>query len=129
MKLQFNNLPDILDFIKNQENKGFLDHYFVDFLAVLVYIIRIITKRKKYIMTKEIDIKITTTPITDFEDLHNKVDSLLGECNIKMTSLIEEYNTLLQENENIDTNINEVNTADLDSKFTVLADYVTDYSQ
>jgi hypothetical protein len=80
-------------------------------------------------MTKEIDIKITTTPITDFEDLHNKVDSLLGECNIKMTSLIEEYNTLLQENENIDTNINEVNTADLDSKFTVLADYVTDYSQ
>ena len=80
-------------------------------------------------MTKEIDIKITTTPITDFEDLHNKVDSLLGECNIKMTSLIEEYNTLLQENENIDTNINEVNTVDLDSKFTVLADYVTDYSQ
>jgi len=80
-------------------------------------------------MIKEIDIKITTTPITDFEDLHNKVDSLLGECNIKMTSLIEEYNTLLQENENIDTNINEVNTVDLDSKFTVLADYVTDYSQ
>ena len=80
-------------------------------------------------MTKEIDIKITTSPVTDFEDLHNKVDSLLGECNIKMTSLIEEYNTLLQENENIDTNINEVNTVDLDSKFTVLADYVTDYSQ
>ena len=80
-------------------------------------------------MTKEIDIKITTTPITDFEDLHNKVDSLLGECNIKMTSLIEEYNTLLQENENIDTNINEVNTVDLDSKFTELTDYVTDYSQ
>ena len=80
-------------------------------------------------MIKEIDIKITTTPITDFEDLHNKVDSLLGECNIKMTSLIEEYNTLLEENENIDTNINEVNTVDLDSKFTELTDYVTDYSQ
>ena len=80
-------------------------------------------------MIKEIDIKITTTPITDFEDLHNKVDSLLAECNVKMTSLIEEYNTLLQENENIDTNINEVNTVDLDSKFTVLSDYVTDYSQ
>jgi len=80
-------------------------------------------------MTKEIDIKITTTPITDFEDLHNKVDSLLAECNVKMTSLIEEYNTLLQENENIDTNINEVDTVDLDSKFTVLSDYVTDYSQ
>ena len=80
-------------------------------------------------MKKEIDIKITTTPITDFEDLHNKVDSLLAECNIKMTSLIEEYNTLLQENENIDTNINEVDTVDLDSKFTVLTDYITDYSQ
>ena len=39
-------------------------------------------------MIKEIDIKITTSPITDFEDLHNKVDSLLAECNIKMTSLI-----------------------------------------
>ena len=80
-------------------------------------------------MKKEIDIKITTTPITDFEDLHNKVDSLLAECNIKMTSLIEEYNTLLEENENIDTNINEIDTVDLDSKFTVLTDYITDYSQ
>ena len=80
-------------------------------------------------MTKEIDIKITTSPVTDFEDLHNKVDSLLAECNIKMTSLIEEYNTLLEENENIDTNINEINTVDLDSKFTVLTDYITDYSQ
>ena len=80
-------------------------------------------------MKKEIDIKITTTPITDFEDSHNKVDSLLAECNIKMTSLIEEYNTLLEENENIDTNINEIDTVDLDSKFTVLTDYITDYSQ
>jgi len=80
-------------------------------------------------MTKEIDIKITTTPITDFADLHNKVDSLLAECNIKMTSLIEEYNTLLQENDKLDTHINEVNIVDLDSKFTELTDYVTDYSQ
>ena len=80
-------------------------------------------------MTKEIDIKITTSPITDFEDLHNKVDSLLAECNIKMTSLIEEYNTLLQENDKLDTHINEVNIVDLDSKFTELTDYVTDYSQ
>jgi len=80
-------------------------------------------------MTKEIDIKITTSPVTDFEDLHNKVDSLLAECNIKMTSLIEEYNTLLQENDKLDTHINEVNTVDLDSKFTELTDYVTDYSQ
>jgi len=80
-------------------------------------------------MIKEIDIKITTSPITDFEDLHNKVDSLLAECNIKMTSLIEEYNTLLQENDELDTHINEVDTVDLDSKFTVLTDYITDYSQ
>ena len=80
-------------------------------------------------MTKEIDIKITTSPVTDFEDLHNKVDSLLAECNIKMTSLIEEYNTLLQENDELDTHINEVDTVDLDSKFTVLTDYITDYSQ
>ena len=80
-------------------------------------------------MIKEIDIKITTSPITDFEDLHNKVDSLLAECNIKMTSLIEEYNTLLQENDELDTHINEVDTVDLDSKFTELTDYVTDYSQ
>ena len=80
-------------------------------------------------MIKEIDIKITTSPITDFEDLHNKVDSLLAECNIKMTSLIEEYNTLLQENDELDTHINEVNTVDLDSKFTELTDYITDYSQ
>ena len=46
-----------------------------------------------------------------------------------MTSLIEEYNTLLQENDELDTNKNEVNTVDLDSKFTELTDYITDYSQ
>ena len=80
-------------------------------------------------MTKEIDIKITTTPITDFADLHNKVDSLLAECNIKMTSLIEEYNHNLMISDEFDTDKNEVNTVDLDSKFTDLADYVTDYSQ
>ena len=80
-------------------------------------------------MTKEIDIKITTSPITDFADLHNKVDSLLAECNIKMTSLIEEYNHNLMISDEFDTDKNEVNTVDLDSKFTVLTDYVTDYSQ
>ena len=80
-------------------------------------------------MTKEIDIKITTSPVTDFEDLHNKVDSLLAECNIKMTSLIEEYNHNLMISDEFDTDKNEVNTVDLDSKFTDLADYVTDYSQ
>jgi hypothetical protein len=76
-------------------------------------------------MTKEIDIKITTSPITDFEDLHNKVDSLLAECNIKMTSLIEEFNVLIQENDEQ----NEIDTVDLDNKFTELTDYITDYSQ
>ena len=80
-------------------------------------------------MTKEIDIKITTTPITDFEDLHNKVDSLLGECNIKMTSLIEEYNHNLMINDEFDTDKNEIDTVDLDNKFTELTDYITDYSQ
>jgi len=80
-------------------------------------------------MTKEIDIKITTSPVTDFADLHNKVDSLLAECNIKMTSLIEEYNHNLMISDEFDTDKNEVNTVDLDSKFTELTDYVTDYSQ
>ena len=80
-------------------------------------------------MTKEIDIKITTSPVTDFEDLHNKVDSLLAECNIKMTSLIEEYNHNLMISDEFDTDKNEVNIVDLDSKFTELTDYVTDYSE
>ena len=80
-------------------------------------------------MTKEIDIKITTSPVTDFEDLHNKVDSLLAECNIKMTSLIEEYNHNLMISDEFDTDKNEIYTVDLDSKFTELTDYITDYSQ
>ena len=80
-------------------------------------------------MTKEIDIKITTSPVTDFADLHNKVDSLLAECNIKMTSLIEEYNHNLMISDEFDTDKNEIDTVDLDNKFTELTDYITDYSQ
>ena len=80
-------------------------------------------------MTKEIDIKITTSPVTDFEDLHNKVDTLLAECNIKMTSLIEEFNHNLMISDELDTDKNEIDTVDLDSKFTELTDYITDYSQ
>ena len=80
-------------------------------------------------MTKEIDIKITTSPITDFEDLHNKVDSLLAECNIKMTSLIEEFNHNLMISDELDSDKNEIDTVDLDNKFTELTDYITDYSQ
>ena len=80
-------------------------------------------------MIKEIDIKITTSPVTDFEDLHNKVDSLLAECNIKMTSLIEEFNHNLMISDELDTDKNEIDTVDLDSKFTELTDYITDYSQ
>jgi len=80
-------------------------------------------------MIKEIDIKITTSPVTDFEDLHNKVDTLLAECNIKMTSLIEEFNHNLMISDELDTDKNEIDTVDLDSKFTELTDYITDYSQ
>ena len=79
-------------------------------------------------MIKEIDIKITTSPVTDFEDLHNKVDTLLAECNIKMTSLIEEFNHNLMISDELDTDKNEIDTVDLDSKFTELTDYITDYS-
>jgi hypothetical protein len=80
-------------------------------------------------MIKEIDIKITTSPVTDFEDLHNKVDTLLAECNIKMTSLIEEFNHNLMISDELDSDKNEIDTVDLDSKFTELTDYITDYSQ
>ena len=46
-----------------------------------------------------------------------------------MTSLIEEYNHNLMISDEFDTDKNEVNTVDLDSKFTELTDYITDYSQ
>ena len=55
-----------------------------------------------------------------FEELNNKVDSLLAETNEKMTDLIDQYN---KSNED-----NEIDTVDLDYKFTELSDYIYDYS-
>ena len=56
-----------------------------------------------------------------FEELNNKVDSLLANTNKKMTDLIDQYN---EQNED-----EEVDTVDLDYKFNELSDYIYDYSQ
>ena len=55
------------------------------------------------------------------EELNNKVDSLLAETNEKMTDLIDQYN---ESNED-----KQVDTVDLDHKFTDLSDYIYDYSE
>lgn len=55
-----------------------------------------------------------------YEELNNKVDSLLAETNEKMTDLIEQYN---EQNED-----EEIDTVDLDYKFDELSDYIYDYS-
>tara|TARA_B100002019_G_C20757453_1_gene351380 strand:+ start:263 stop:466 length:204 start_codon:yes stop_codon:yes gene_type:complete len=55
------------------------------------------------------------------EELNNKVDSLLAETNEKMTDLIDKYN---ESNED-----KQVDTVDLDYKFTELSDYIYDYSE
>ena len=55
------------------------------------------------------------------EELNNKVDSLLAETNKKMTDLIDQYN---ESNED-----KQVDTVDLDHKFTDLSDYIYDYSE
>ena len=56
-----------------------------------------------------------------YEELNNKVDSLLANTNKKMTDLIDKYN---EQNED-----EEVDTVDLDYKFNELSDYIYDYSQ
>ena len=56
-----------------------------------------------------------------YEELTNKVDSLLAETNEKMTDLIEQYN---EEHEDE----HEIDTVDLDNKFDSLSDYIYDYS-
>ena len=56
-----------------------------------------------------------------YEELNNKVDSLLANTNKKMTDLINQYN---EQNED-----EEVDTVDLDYKFNELSDYIYDYSQ
>ena len=55
-----------------------------------------------------------------FEELNNKVDSLIANTNKKMTDLIDQYN---EQNED-----EEADTVDLDSKFDELSDYIYDYS-
>lgn len=55
-----------------------------------------------------------------FEELNNKVDSLIANTNKKMTDLIDQYN---EQNED-----EEVDTVDLDYKFNELSDYIYDYS-
>ena len=55
-----------------------------------------------------------------YEELNNKVDSLLANTNNKMTDLIEQYN---EQNED-----EEIDTVDLDYKFDELSDYIYDYS-
>jgi hypothetical protein len=63
-----------------------------------------------------------------FEELNNKVDSLLAETNKKMTDLIEEYNESISKEEYENCELNEIDTVDLDYKFTELSDYIYDYS-
>ena len=67
------------------------------------------------LITKEIYNTMT------IEELNNKVDSLLAETNEKMTDLIDQYN---ESNED-----KQVDTVDLDYKFTELSDYIYDYSE
>ena len=55
-------------------------------------------------------------------ELHNKCDSLLAQCNIDMTKLINDFNEKYEEESFVDT-------VDLDYKFTDIADYVEDYTQ
>jgi len=78
----------------------------LDLLSIIVYIKYMKTTKGKNTMT--------------FEELNNKVDSLLAETNEKMTDLIDQYN---ESNED-----NEIDTVDLDYKFTELSDYIYDYS-
>ena len=65
----------------------------------------------------------TMTKKTDmtFEELNNKVDSLLANTNKKMTDLIDQYNEQHEDEHEIDT-------VDLDYKFDSLSDYIYDYS-
>ena len=66
--------------------------------------------------------------VNKYAELNNKVDSLLAETNKKMHDLIEEYNESISKEEYENTDYNEIDTVDLDSKFDELADYIEDYS-
>ena len=62
--------------------------------------------------------------IDKYAELNNKVDSLLAETNKKMTDLIDQYNESIEDDEDS----TEIDTVDLDYKFTELSDYIYDYS-
>ena len=59
----------------------------------------------------------------DYCNLTNKVDSMIAETNSKMTALIDEYNTKYEDNDEV----YEIETADLDSLFDQLADFIHDH--
>ena len=89
----------------------------LDLLSIIVYI--------KYMKTTKGE---NTMNIDKYAELNNKVDSLLAETNQKMHDLIEEYNESISKEEYENTDYNEIDTVDLDSKFDELADYIEDYS-
>ena len=72
------------------------------------------------LITKEI-YTMSNDNVNKYAELNNKVDSLLAETNEKMTDLIDKYN---ESNED-----KQVDTVDLDYKFTELSDYIYDYSE
>ena len=59
----------------------------------------------------------------NIEKLDDKVKSLLDKTETEMFKLIDEYNTSIEDNEDL----TEVDTVDLSSKFDDLKDYVSDY--
>ena len=89
----------------------------LDLLSIIVYIKYM--KTMINLITKE----IYTMNIDKYAELNNKVDSLLAETNKKMTDLIDQYNEC-ESNED-----KQVDTVDLDHKFTDLSDYIYDYSE
>ena len=61
--------------------------------------------------------------ITDYCNLTNKVDSMIANTNMKMTALINEYNTKYEDNDEV----YEIETCDLDSLFDQLAEFIHDH--
>ena len=59
----------------------------------------------------------------DYCNLTNKVDSMIADTNMKMTALIEEYNTKYEDNDEV----YEIETRDLDSLFDQLAEFIEDH--
>lgn len=59
----------------------------------------------------------------DYCNLTNKVDSMIADTNMNMTALIEKYNTKYEDNDEV----YEIETADLDSLFDQLANFIHDH--